>query len=105
MYGPGPPAKRPDIITPTPPMARPDEPAFRGMPPFGQQGPYPQNAYPGGDRPMGNQGAYPPGYREGRPSHQGPTPVPQPSKTDFFYIDFVHVIYLFANTRCASPNC
>ena len=76
LYGPA--TKRPDMMTPTPPMSRPDD-AFRGMPPsFAQQGPYPQGSYPAGDRPISNQGAYPPGFREGRP-HQGPTPVPQQS--------------------------
>ncbi|XP_038049309.1 AT-rich interactive domain-containing protein 1A-like isoform X3 [Patiria miniata] len=76
MYGAA--SKRQDMMTPTPAMARTDD-AYRGMPPsFGQQGPYPQGAYAGGDRPMANQGGFPPGFREGRP-HQGPTPGPQQS--------------------------
>ena len=66
------------MMTPTSAMSRPEE-TYRGMPPsFGQQGPYPQGAYPG-DRPIANQGGYSPGFREGRPP-QGPASVPQQGK-------------------------
>ncbi|XP_022082490.1 AT-rich interactive domain-containing protein 1B-like isoform X4 [Acanthaster planci] len=73
MYGPT--SKRQDMMTPTSVISRADD-AYRGITSsFGQQGPYPQGAFPG-DRPMTNQGGYSPGFREGRPP-QGPAPAPQ----------------------------